>query len=69
MVRKVDVIIGGVYIKKVSGVRTRVRVLRVSRYGGWEGVNLATGHAVRIKSHQGLTALPDAEFVRTFEEV
>lgn len=49
-----DVRIGGVYWAKVSGAVTKVRISRASPYGGWEGVNLGTQRAVRIRSAQRL---------------
>jgi len=48
--RKADVQIGGVYIVKVSGKLTKVRITRPSPYGGWDGLNLATHREVRIRS-------------------
>jgi hypothetical protein len=49
-VKKHEVRIGGVYVAKVSGTLTRVRIQRESRHGGWEAVNLATHRPVRIRS-------------------
>ena len=48
--KKNEVEIGRCYIVKVSGKLTRVKILRESSYGGWEGVNAETGRAVRIKT-------------------
>mgnify|MGYP005850026351 CR=1 FL=1 len=48
--KKHEVRLGGLYVAKVSGTLTRVRLERESRYGGWEAVNLATGRPVRIRS-------------------
>jgi hypothetical protein len=48
--KKRDVEIGAIYIVKVSGKLTPVRLTRESPYGGWEGTNLATGREVRIRS-------------------
>jgi hypothetical protein len=48
--KKHEVHIGGIYVAKVSGTLTRVRINQESRYGGWEGTNLATGRPVRILS-------------------
>ena len=48
--KKSEVEIGRYYIVKVSGKLTRVKILRESPYGGWEGVNAETGRAVRIKT-------------------
>lgn len=47
--KKSEVEIGGTYIAKVSGKLTGVRITRESPYGGWDGTNLATGRAVRIR--------------------
>lgn len=47
--KKADVTIGRVYLAKVSGNLTAVRIDRESVYGGWEGTNLNTGRAVRIR--------------------
>ncbi len=47
--KKQDVQIGSVYIAKVSGALTKVRIDRQSPYGGWQGTNLATGREVRIR--------------------
>ena len=48
--KKHEVRLGGIYVAKVSGTLTRVRIDRQSRYGGWEAVNLATNRPVRIRS-------------------
>ena len=49
--RKAEVDIGGVYAVKVSGRIAAVRITGASELGkGWAGVNLATGHAVRIRT-------------------
>jgi hypothetical protein len=48
--KKHEVRLGAVYVAKVSGTLTRVRLERESRYGGWDAVNLATGRPVRIRS-------------------
>lgn len=47
---KKDVQIGNTYAAKVSGRIARVRIDSESRYGGWNGTNIDTGRAVRIKS-------------------
>ena len=52
--KKADVQLGKAYLVKVSGLRVPVRIVGVSRYGGWDGVNLCTRRAVRIKSAQRL---------------
>ena len=48
--KKKDVVVGDVYLVKVSGSLCRVRLIRVSPYGGWIGHNLETGRQVRIKT-------------------
>lgn len=48
--RKQDVQIGGVYLAKVSGQIVSVRIVAESPYGGWNGINTATGREVRIKT-------------------
>ena len=48
--KKHEVRIGGIYVAKVSGALTRVRINQESRYGGWEATNLATNRPVRIRS-------------------
>lgn len=48
--RKADVKIGATYMAKVSGRVVPVRINEESRYGGWVATNLATQHAVRIKT-------------------
>jgi len=55
--KKSEVEIGRYYIVKVSGKLTRVKILRESPYGGWEGVNAETGRAVRIKTAARLRKL------------
>jgi len=47
---KADVVLKGVYVVKVSGRLVKVRVDRISVFGGWYGTNLATGREVRIRS-------------------
>jgi len=42
--------IGATYIVKVRGLLAKVRITAESPYGGWRGVNLATGREVRIRS-------------------
>lgn len=46
-----EIHLGGVYIAKVSGVLTRVRIDRLApEYyrGGWSATNLATGRKIHI---------------------
>ena len=51
-----DVQIGQVYTLKVANniTHTHVKITAVNPHGGWDGVNMATGKAVRIKSAQRL---------------
>jgi len=48
-VKKAQIQIGHTYRAKVSGKLADVRITGESRYGGWDGVNVATGRTVRIK--------------------
>src|SRR5271169_6895751 len=54
--KKNEVKIGGVYAAKVTNKLVQVRIDAESRYGGWDGTNLATGKKVRIKSPAKLRA-------------
>lgn len=59
--KKAEIIIGGQYVAKVSGVLATVRITRESRYGGWDAVNEKTGRAVRIKGAQRLRSMVSHE--------
>lgn len=48
--KKNEVEIGGVYVAKISGRLTHVRITAVSQYGGWDAVNVNTNREVRIRS-------------------
>ena len=48
--RKTEVTIGGVYIAKVSGRLTQIRLLSESRFGGWDAVSLTSLRAIRIRT-------------------
>lgn len=48
--KKAEVQIGGVYVAKVSGHLTTVRIDRESPYGGWDATNVATGRSIRVRS-------------------
>ncbi len=48
--KKQDIVIGKVYVMKVSGFLRPVRVEATCTYGGWSGTNLDTGRTVRIKT-------------------
>lgn len=58
--RKAEIVIGGHYLKNVSGSRTVIRITRANG-NGWEGVNLKTNRAIHIKSASGLTIIPEAK--------
>ena len=45
-----DVKLGNVYVVKVGDRLCQVKVHSKSRFGGWDGMNLATGRQVRIKT-------------------
>ena len=47
---KSEVQLDRVYIVKVSGKLAKVRLMAISPYGGWTGVNLATNREIRIRS-------------------
>jgi hypothetical protein len=57
--KKAEVEIGVVYVVKVSGVLRDVRITRESEYGGWVGVNLATGRKIRIRGAQRIRRKKD----------
>ena len=48
--KKNEIEIGKVYIMKVSGKLTKVRLVSESPYGGWNGLNLETNREVRIRT-------------------
>lgn len=52
--KKSEIDIGGVYVAKVSGKLTRLRIERESPHGGWEATNLETKRGVRVKSPRRL---------------
>ena len=53
---KANVVIGEVYLAKVSGRLSPVRIDSESQYGGWNGTNLRTNASVRIRGGQRLRA-------------
>ena len=59
--QKSEVTIGGTYTAKVTNKLVKVRIDAVSRYGGWEATNIATGKKVRVKSAQRLRSEVGAE--------
>jgi hypothetical protein len=70
--KKNEVKVGQCYKVKVSGSIAEVRITGENPHGGWDGVNVATNRAVRIKSAQrlrGLVSRPAKRTVaRTMEE-
>lgn len=48
--KKADVVLNKVYVVKVSGRLTKVRLDSESPYGGWKGTNLVTGREVYIRT-------------------
>jgi len=52
--KKNEIKIGHVYIAKVTGKVVPVEIVSANPNGGWDGKNLSTGKAVRIKSAQRL---------------
>lgn len=48
--KKKDVKVGETYWVKVGAELTQVKVIGVSKYGGWDGKSLATGRAIRLKT-------------------
>ena len=48
--KKSEVVVGHTYTVKVSGQLMPVKITGESMHGGWNGLNLVTGRAVRIKS-------------------
>lgn len=48
--KKSQIRLGGIYVAKVSGKLTTVRLDSESRYGGWSATNTVSGREVRIKS-------------------
>lgn len=57
--KKADVKMGACYKVKVSGKIVAVRITGENASGGWDGVNQATGKAVRIKSPARLRSKVD----------
>ena len=55
--KKNEVKVGQTYRCKVSGNVVDVRITAENPHGGWDGVNVATKRAVRVKSAQRLRGL------------
>jgi hypothetical protein len=47
---KKQIVVGEVYAVKVSGQLVPVKVIAENRLGGWDGRNLLTNRAVRLKT-------------------
>lgn len=63
-----------IYIVKVSGAETKVRLDAESPHGGWVGTNLATGRQVRIRTaaklrRVALTKAQEQEADRILERI
>jgi hypothetical protein len=58
--RKADIEIGETYVAKVSGKLTTVRIVNQNQSGGWNAINTATKHEVRIRSAARLRRRVDA---------
>ena len=63
--KKNEVQIGSVYTAKVTNKVVQVRIDAESRYGGWDGTNLATGKKIRIQSAQRLRAATASDVAPT----
>ena len=48
--KKNEIQIGKHYVAKVSGKLVPVRIVQVSPYGGWDGVNTSSGREIRVKT-------------------
>ena len=48
--KKADIEIGKTYAARISGSIIPVRILRESRFGGWDGRHARTDRQVRIKT-------------------
>ncbi len=48
--KKNEVKIGHTYTAKVTNRVVQVRINAISKYGGWDATNVATGKKIRIKS-------------------
>lgn len=48
--KKHEVIVGGIYVAKVSGRLAPVKIVQENPLGGWNGVNMDTHRGVRVRS-------------------
>jgi len=55
--KAIQVKIGGLYLVKVSGRLTQVRITGANPLGGYDAVNQQTGRAVRLRSARRLRRL------------
>jgi hypothetical protein len=62
--KKKEVLIGNVYLVKVSGSLCPVKITEECRFGGWYGKNLYTGRSVRIKTAGRLRKLLEEKVKR-----
>jgi predicted dinucleotide-utilizing enzyme len=53
-VTKKEIKVGKHYVAKVSGKLTVVSIVRESRLGGWDAINVTTRKPVRIKTARSL---------------
>jgi hypothetical protein len=61
--KKNEVKIGHIYTAKVTNRMVQVRIDSVSKYGGWDAMNVATGKKIRIKSPARLRSpSPDSRY-------
>lgn len=64
--RAKDIQIGQLYVAKVSGRITVVRVERESPYGGYDCTNITTGRSVRCRSAQRLRSIATPQQVERY---
>lgn len=53
-----DLIIGEVYLVKISGKLQKVKLIGISSLGGWIAINLATNRQIRCRNGARLRPLP-----------
>ena len=67
--KKAEIEIGATYAAKVSGKLTYVRIVNESTYGGWNAINTATKHEVRIKSAARLRRKADIDRIAQIRQL
>ena len=67
--KKSEIKIGATYAAKVSGKLTCVRIVNESQYGGWNAINTATKHEVRIKSAARLRRKVDIDRLAQIQQL